>query len=107
MQVEELGNAGGSGAGVSGFTHNPGSNGTGGLLIIYSKKIVNSGTITSNGSIGGYGDGASGGSSGAGSINIFYQLDYSSAGTISSTSTKQSTGGAGGTGSIATTKITF
>lgn len=107
MQVEVHGNTGGAGAGVSGFVHNPGSNGTGGLLIIYSKNLTNSGSISSDGSIGGAGNGASGGSSGAGSINIFYQKDYSSTGTISSTSTKQSTGGAGGTGSITTTKITF
>lgn len=55
-----------------------GKNGTGGLLIIYSRKFVNNGTIESNGSDGGYGKdndhSTSGGSSGGGSINIFFLI---------------------------------
>lgn len=78
-----------------------GSNGTGGLLIIYGNNIINTGSITSNGSTGGgttYH--SAGGSSGAGSINIFYKNEYNSSGTITANSNKNATGGAGGTGSI-------
>ena len=62
------GNPGGTGAryGTAGET------GTGGLLILFSKIYNNSGSILSNGSLGGTGDAGRAGSSGGGSINIFY-----------------------------------
>ena len=47
-----------------------GTNGTGGLLIIYANGYVNKGSITATGSLGGNSF-YSGGSSGGGSINIF------------------------------------
>lgn len=49
-----------------------GSDGTGGLLIIYADQLENNGSITANGAKGGPGI-APGGGSGGGSINIFYQ----------------------------------
>lgn len=69
MEVVEHGNPGG----VNGKGQR-GPNGTGGLLVIYSKQIEGEGLVSSNGSAGGsntsaYGAGAGG--SGAGSINIF------------------------------------
>ena len=47
-----------------------GSNGTGGLLIIYAGEYINNGQLTALGANGGQRD-LSGGSSGGGSINIF------------------------------------
>ena len=70
------GNPGGVGANPRGraVTQLNGSVGTGGLLILYIKKLQTLGTLRSEGAIGGVsgviqGDG---GSSGGGSINIFY-----------------------------------
>lgn len=65
------GGAGNPGGSVSG------KNGTGGLLIVYGKDIINNGAINANGSNGGIGENshynrAGGGASGGGSINIFY-----------------------------------
>lgn len=82
-------------------------NGTGGLLIIYSKKLINNSYIISNGSKGGYvypsgGGIAGGGSSGAGSINLFY-IDNLEKGNILAEGIAKGTnhnGGAGGNGSI-------
>lgn len=64
-----------------------GQNGTGGLLIIYSKYIENKGQIFSNGSSGGQvtqsqAYSASGGNSGGGSINIFYKDKINNIGDI-------------------------
>ena len=62
------GNPGGTGSKVE-FN---GSNGTGGLLIIYANEYKNNGNITATGSDGGAPTNkVSGGSSGGGSINIF------------------------------------
>ena len=90
-----------------------GDNGTGGLLIIYGKNIVNSssGRITAKGLQGGTQGNSTassmgGGSSGGGSINIFYREsfnnvnnEYINADGGSAIGTML-TGGAGGTGSI-------
>ena len=59
------GNAGGSG-------EKKGSNGTGGLLILYSNELQNNGLFSAHGYNGGEATFAAGGSSGGGSINIFY-----------------------------------
>ncbi len=79
------GNPGGNGSndGIAG------SNGTGGLLIIYSRIFDNESTISSNGASGGSAYRAGGGGSGGGSINIFYR-EKKNKGTI------QVNGGAGG-----------
>ena len=77
-----------------------GSNGTGGLLIIYANEFINNGTISCNGSNGGP---KGGGGSGGGSLNIFYKV-LTSQGTMQTNGgtagTSGPTGGAGGTGSI-------
>lgn len=78
------GNKGGVGSEITGSnlkgtstTTYKGENGTGGLLIIYTKELQNNGKIESNGCNGGHGmeydHSTSGGSSGGGSINIFYK----------------------------------
>lgn len=111
------GGTGGKGSAASGYSAgggagNPGGiginasngvNGTGGLLIIYGNIIENTGIISSNGEVGGYGN-ASGGSSGGGSINIFY-MNRITKGIIEASGGKRTTGasrsgGAGGTGTI-------
>lgn len=71
------GNLGGSSWAVRGTSYN-GSNGTGGLLIIYASEFKNRNLITANGSAGGDGWRAGGGASGGGSINIFYNKNTSS-----------------------------
>ena len=82
-----------------------GQTGTGGLLVIYSKNIINNGMINSNGSESTTGTYATGGSSGGGSINIFYAKNITS-GTILTnggaaiSTTTGVTGGAGGNGTI-------
>lgn len=86
-----------------------GSNGTGGLLIIYSNAIINNGKVESNGSKGGKGiesgkGEAAGGSSGAGSINIFY-IEDSLLRNLEAISPRMGNGGAGGNGSIITGTI--
>ena len=81
-----------------------GSNGTGGLLIIYADTLINTSTISANGLTGGNGR-VGGGSSGGGSINIFYNTYYNnnegnieySGGAAVGTDTK---GGAGGNGTL-------
>ena len=93
------GNPGGSGSVAGG-------KGTGGLLIIYSNKIINNKDITAHGVSGGkstYG----GGSSGGGSINVFYRESIENTGSI------QANGGApvgntkaGGKGGQGTSTIT-
>ena len=94
---EQNGGAGGKstseyiGAGAG----NPGvSNGTGGLLVVYANQILNTGTITSNGSNGGAGSYAGGGGSGGGTVNIFYKEDTTTLGTV------MANGGIGGSGSV-------
>ena len=99
------GNPGGSYAGSSCCAKNSGQTGTGGLLIINTDALENTGTINSSGMKGGYGSGASGGSSGGGSINIFYRTLISE-GTIASTGgTAESNGSKGGDGSVTLTQL--
>ncbi len=92
-----------------------GSEGTGGLLIIYSHAIYNYGLIESNGSDGGYASGGSagnsgGGGSGGGSINIMYGW-YILEGNLIANGGKGGIGGRnggnGGNGSITVMQITF
>lgn len=92
-----------------GINHNlDGKNGTGGLLIIFSKNVINTGNIEANGSSGGNGI-VGGGSSGGGSINIFYTYSYENSNTIQADGGKsvgqENKGGAGGTGSISVGQI--
>ncbi len=104
----------GGGAGNPGGTGNPissnkGQNGTGGLLIISSSKLINNGKISSNGSLGGTGY-AGGGSSGGGSINIFTLFDITEKGQINvsggaSSTTGVARGGIGGNGTITYTQL--
>ncbi len=90
-------------------------NGTGGLLIMYSKSLTNNGKIEANGvssSTGnrsnGYGRIDPGGASGGGSVNIFYKENYESTGTgtitanggAAITGEGGNTGGAGGNGTV-------
>ena len=83
-----------------------GKNGTGGLLIIYSDNINNTGKIESNGSKGTLYTMISGGSSGGGSINIFYKNNITCTGPIEAKggevkgSTDELIGGNGGNGTI-------
>ena len=78
-----------------------GKNGTGGLLIIYSKNLKNSGIIKSDGTgTSDVGWGATGGSSGAGSVNIFYKGIYNNTGTIQAIGGSAGNGGAGGNGTV-------
>lgn len=83
-----------------------GSNGTGGLLVLYSKDIMNTGNITSNGTTGGNASGANagyagGGSSGGGSINIFYHEQINGIENIQANGGSSNYGGGeGGIGSI-------
>ena len=78
-----------------------GQTGTGGLLILYTDNLNNTGSIVSNGVSGGTGR-VGGGSSGGGSVNIFAR-NVESEGTqaanggVAAGSTK---GGAGGTGTV-------
>ncbi len=83
-----------------------GANGTGGLLIIFTRNFNNKGEITSNGMDNGsleYLNWGVGGSSGGGSINIFYN-NLISKGNITANGGQSvgndSKSGAGGTGSI-------
>lgn len=91
------------GAGNLGGSGSPkGNNGTGGLLIIYSKNFANKYIIESNGASGGSSY-SGGGSSGGGSINIFYKdkisllKEIATGGSAVGTSIK---GGAGGNGTV-------
>jgi len=83
-----------------------GENGTGGLLIIYSDNINNTGKIESNGSKGTLYTMISGGSSGGGSINIFYKNNITCTGPIEAKGGKikgsadELIGGNGGNGTI-------
>ncbi len=113
------GNRGGAGArsGGNGGVGQNGENGTGGLLVIYTNTLYNSGNISSNGSNGGgatpswqngYSWGVAGGSSGGGSINIFTEIleEY---GNITANGgnimTSNQNGGAGGNGSITINEV--
>lgn len=93
------GNPGGAGSRYStsqgSGTANSGSNGTGGLLVIFSKNYINNNKILSNGSNGGSASGGyncGGGASGGGSVNIFYTNNVNN-------NSVTATGGTGGTGS--------
>ena len=100
-----LNNGGTGGNGYYGGTGNPGgrgyndeyigTTGTGGLLILYSNILNNTGIISSNGTdSNGYG-----GASGGGSINIFYnKLTHD--GTMKTTGGNGQNGGNGGDGSV-------
>jgi len=89
-----------------------GSDGTGGLLIIYGNEVNNIGNIESKGSNGGNtassnnNKSVGGGASGGGSINIFYNTLYNNEGNIYVTGgtggTKYGTGKAGGNGGAGT-----
>lgn len=86
------GNPGGAGANGNRTDGMPGSNGTGGLLIIYSKDLVNNGVISANGMAGGSGYRAGGGGSGGGHVEIVTSKTATKVGTI------QVAGGAAGAG---------
>lgn len=103
------GNNGGT-ACSSGATATQGEDGTGGLLIIFSNRLINNGRIESNGSNGGHVNGQSGGcgggGSGGGSVNIFY---HSTIDGIENCFSNGGNGGAirggdGGNGSITITR---
>lgn len=64
------GNPGGSSWAVRGTSRN-GSNGTGGLLILYASEFKNQKSITANGSAGGDGWRAGGGASGGRKYQYF------------------------------------
>lgn len=98
------GNPGGGASSWGGAYRYNGTNGTGGLLIMYANSIINNATVSSNGVMCktvGY---ASGGSSGAGSINIFYKEKYICA-DEATINTKGGTGGNGGAGGDGTATI--
>ena len=94
-------NGGAGGKGSTGGSGNPGgmangNNGTGGLLIIYTKNLTNNGRITSNGTDSNQNAGASGG----GSVNIFYNTNIKE-GEITATGGNGGTsGGNGGDGCV-------
>lgn len=94
------GNGGGAPAYPSCCVAYAGTGGTGGLLIIYAGTFENNGTISSNGSSGGYGTGASGGSSGGGSINIFASTISSYGIIVANGGATQTYGSLGGQGTI-------
>jgi len=103
------GNPGGAGNSGS-FTAGAGSDGTGGVLIIFvTGTISGSGTITAAGANGGFANGSGnaytrpGGASGGGSVTVLYGADSSSitptaSGGAGGTSTGSITGFAGGAG---------
>lgn len=112
------GNPGGQGAQDN--TIGKGSDGTGGLLIIYatgSITINGSGIVSSNGSNGGgdvVGSPGGGGGSGGGSVNIFYKGTYTNNGTVQANggiggvcSDTNRRGGAGGAGTVRSSSIIF
>ncbi|MNQ18729.1 F5/8 type C domain protein [compost metagenome] len=86
------GNPGGAGDNGNRSDGMPGGNGTGGLLIIYSKDLVNNGVISANGTAGGNGYRAGGGGSGGGHVEIATPKTATKVGTI------QVSGGAAGVG---------
>ena len=99
------GGAGNPGGNPYGPNANKGENGTGGLLVMYSKNITNKGTIEANGASGGSAL-EPGGNSGGGSINIFYNENYTNDGEITANGkTKTSVGVTAYTGSISIGKI--
>lgn len=91
------------------------TNGTGGLLILYTPKLINNGTITADGTQAGTASITSsngrvdpGGSSGGGSVNIFYGIIETS-GTITANGGARrcisSCNGAGGNGTVTKTQL--
>ena len=110
----DVGTGGGAGnPGGSGWNRgNTGSNGTGGLLIVYTKELVNNGKFASNGLNGGYGFGSGGGGSGGGSINLFIDkvdkigsFDVAGGSGGSYSQSFGNPGGSGGYGSITVNAI--
>lgn len=102
------GNPGGTKATHGSGTATNGSDGTGGLLVIIANKIINSGTITSEGSTGGNaysnvdGFGGSGGGSGGGCV-VLLSKSSDLTGTVSvaggsAGTSSNAPGNAGGTG---------
>lgn len=117
MKMERDGGAGNPGGYIKEFAYSgcKGSNGTGGLLVIYANKFENLGMISADGSAGanGYYSGSCGGGSGGGSINIFTTENLSSesgkmscnGGSGGKSSYGGPNGGNGGNGSITVTVI--
>ncbi|MCL2869638.1 cadherin-like beta sandwich domain-containing protein [Candidatus Saccharibacteria bacterium] len=118
------GGAGNNGGTVASATYKGtvGSNGTGGLLILYANYINNTGSIQANGSNGGtgvvgsasvYHASGGGGSSGGGSVNVFYNGSYTNTGTVAAAGGAAMISGwgsayrsgAGGTGTTTVTQI--
>lgn len=66
-----VGGGAGNPEGISYGSASSPQRGTGGLLVIYGKNIINNNTIEANGSYGGSAYRTGGGGSGGGSINIF------------------------------------
>ena len=95
-------------------TYDP-TNGTGGLLILYSQTLINKGIISANGTQTGtatisntYSRIDAGGSSGGGSINIFYNNLENSGTIIANGGAKRcltTCNGSGGNGTVSYTQI--
>ncbi len=111
-------NGGGGGTGNPGGTSRnsdrKGTNGTGGLLVLYADEYRNNGKITASGTSGRYRGYGSGGSSGGGSINIFtnQETGIDQLGVInvmggSKNEEDNRGGGAGGNGTSTFTQITL
>ena len=86
-----------------------GSDGTGGLLIIFADNYENNGTLKSTGSNGGNANTgwySYGGSSGGGSINVFYNKEISK-GLTNVAGGSMGNGGAGGSGTVTYTQISM
>ncbi|SFJ65919.1 F5/8 type C domain-containing protein [Paenibacillus sp. UNC496MF] len=77
------GNPGGAGAAGNRGDGQPGADGTGGLLIVHAKDIINNGTLASNGSAGGNAYRAGGGGSGGGHIEVTTEVTPTKIGTTS------------------------
>lgn len=106
------GNPGGSGNNATTTNTFYGSNGTGGLLIVYANSFDSTGNLIAKG-YKGYplngGSISSGGSSGGGSINVFYKTIISNGNTNVSggaqVTSSLASGGAGGSGTVNYTQI--
>lgn len=101
------GNPGGNGArGVStgnhvgNYSNDKGNDGTGGLLVIYSDKYNNVGTIEANGVASRAVGNVAGGASGGGSINIFYNEVIQNNACYANGGTGANYGGSGGAGTV-------
>ena len=97
------GNPGGEAYVYEGATGSKGTNGTGGLLIIYSNEMENYGTISSDGTMARTHYYSSGGSSGGGTVNIFYNKNCENSGNVTANGgiiANPGYGGAGGNGCV-------